>query len=172
MKKELITPLSALRQLVECLDKSLVNLEDATEHFTNSVLSVEGLSTDELDTYTPKERHDILSLIENYTLMSSFLLDHPLVTVIRQIRDESKIKESDTTIMAIKHLIKPDQKYRHYKGGEYTVTSVAANANHPTIDNIHYIGSDGKTWELPIHEFSKRVVVDDSSVNRFTLIQA
>ena len=164
--KEIITPLSSLKNLVECLDKALASLDEAAEHFEIAVLGDDVLDPEMFAKLTEKERTDILSLMENYTLMCNFLIDHPLTTVIKQIRSESKIADTDPCLQAMRVDIEEGQRYRHYKGTIYTIANVARNANTPNITSIHYGGLD-ETWQLPIHEFFKLVEVDGNMVPRF-----
>lgn len=171
MSKELITPLSALRNLTECFDKALVELDQASEHFENSVLNVDALSGDAFDDHTQEQKDEILKLLENYSLMSSFLLEHPLLSVIQQIREEAKLSESNTNVMAITHRIEVGQKFKHYKGTIYEIVSIAQNSNIPTITDIHYTSHDGKIWQLPIHEFCKKITIMDNVIDRFALIK-
>lgn len=169
--KQLITPLSALKNLNNSIDACLVDLDEATEHFQDSVISTELVDPETLAKVSEQERANILQLLESYSLLAGFLLEHPLITLIRQIRDESKIAESDAVVMHIRTGILVGQKYRHYKGTIYTVVSVARNSNHPTIDNIHYTAGDD-VWELPAHEFCKRVFHEGKMISRFTFIPA
>jgi hypothetical protein len=104
MTKELITPLSSLKKLCESFDGALVNLDKATEHFELSVLNVDALSGDMFDGYTQEQKEEILKLLESYSLLAGFLLDHPLLSVIEQIRAEAKLDDSNTNVMAIKHI--------------------------------------------------------------------
>lgn len=170
--KELITPLSALKNLNKSLDNSLIDLDEACEHFQDSVLSTELISAESLDKMKETDKDEILATLESYALLASFLLEHPLLTVIRQIRDESKISDSEAVVMHIKSDIQVGQEYTHYKGTVYQIVSVASNANHPTIDNIHYTSGDGKVWELPAHEFCKRITYNGERVSRFKLVTA
>ena len=171
MSKELITPLSALKNLNSNFDSALIQLDEASTHFEHSVLNVDALTGDEFDKYTQEQKDEILKLLENYSLMSGFLLDHPLLSVIMQIRNEAKLSETNTNVMAIKHTLAVGQKFKHYKGTVYEIVSLAQNSNIPTITNVHYTSGNGKVWELPIHEFCKKITIMEKSIDRFALVK-
>lgn len=168
--KEIITPLSSLKNLVDCLDKALASLDEAADHFEIAVLGDDVLDPEMFAKLTEKERTDILSLMENYTLMCNFLIDHPLTTVIKQIRAESKIADTDPCLQAMRVDVKVGDVFQHYKGTIYSVSGVARNSNSPQVVSIHYFNEfDGTQthWQLPIHEFFKLVEVDGNMVPRF-----
>ena len=163
----IITPETALKELVASFDEALVALDKSGEHFGHAVLNIESA----IEGKTKEQQKELLILIENYVLMSGFLLDHPLLSVIKQIRETSKIAESDTNVMALQHAITKGQCWRHYKGATYTVTSVAKDSNHPYIHIIHYEDESGEnTWSLPVHEFAKMVEWEGQAVPRFKYI--
>ena len=164
----IITPESSLKNLVESLDKVLVHLDEASEHFIGAVLNKEDL-TEDIKMLEDKEKiKDLMSLLENYALMSGFLIDHPLISVIKKIREESKLSETNSSVMAINAHIEEGQEWRHYKGTMYKIVSVAKNSNVPAILDIHYADAVGKTWALPIHEFTKTVMREGKEVLRFS----
>ena len=164
----IITPESSLKNLVESLDKVLVHLDEASEHFIGAVLNKEDL-TEGIKMLEDKEKiKDLMSLLENYALMSGFLIDHPLISVIKKIREESKLSETNSSVMAINAHIEEGQEWRHYKGTMYKIVSVAKNSNVPAILDIHYADAAGKTWALPIHEFTKTVMHEGKEVLRFS----
>lgn len=164
----IITPESSLKELVDSLDKILVLLDEASEHFIGTVLNKEDL-TDDIKKLEDREKiKDLMSLLENYALMSGFLIDHPLISVIKKIREESKLTDTNPAIMAITANIEEGQEWRHYKGTMYKIVSIAKNSNVPTILDIHYSDAMGKTWALPIHEFTKTVMHEGKEVQRFS----
>ena len=162
----IITPERALKGLVESFDAALSNLDDAGIHFGNSILNIEATLEAIKD---EGERKALLALIENYVLMSGFLIDHPLIATIKKIRDTSVIDEADPPVMALNETIAKGQKWRHYKGTIYTIVSVARNSNTPAIQEIHYEDDSGENaWSLPIHEFCKTIKHEGNDVWRFT----
>ena len=163
----IITPESSLKNLVETFDKVLVLLDEASEHFIGTVLNKEDLAEDIKKLEDKEGIKDLMSLLENYALMSGFLIDHPLISVIKKIREESKLSETDPSVMAINAHIEEGQEWKHYKGTIYKIVSVAKNSNVPTILDIHYADALGKTWSLPIHEFTKTVMHEGKEVPRF-----
>lgn len=166
-KSKIITPESSLKQLVDTFDQVLVLLDEASEHFIGTVLNKDDLTEDVKKLEDKEKIKDLMSLLENYALMSGFLIDHPLITVIKQIRSESKVSDTNPTVMAINTHIEVGQYWKHYKGTTYKIVSVAKNANCPTIQDIHYADQMGKTWSLPIHEFIKTVMHEGKEVHRF-----
>ena len=164
----IITPESSLKNLVETFDKVLVLLDEASEHFIGTVLNKEDLAEDIKKLEDKEGIKDLMSLLENYALMSGFLIDHPLISVIKKIREESKLSETNSSVMAINAHIEEGQEWRHYKGTMYTIVSVAKNSNVPAILDIHYADAAGKTWALPIHEFTKTVMHEGKEVLRFS----
>lgn len=163
----IITPESSLKNLVETFDKVLVLLDEASEHFIGTVLNKEDLAEDIKKLEDKEGIKDLMSLLENYALMSGFLIDHPLISVIKKIREESKLAETDPSVMAINAHIEEGQEWKHYKGTIYKIVSVAKNSNVPAILDIHYADAVGKTWALPIHEFTKTVMHEGKEVPRF-----
>lgn len=166
----IITPERAFAGLVESFDAALSNLDDAGVHFGNSILNIEST----LESITNEDdKKAFLAMVENYILMSGFLIDHPLIAVMKKIRDSTVIEESEPPVMAVNNIIFKGQQWRHYKGTVYTIVSVARNANNPAIVEIHYEDDTGENaWSLPIHEFCKMVKHDDIEVYRFTYIKA
>lgn len=164
----IITPERSLKSLVETLDKTLVLLDEASEHFIGTVLNKEDLTEDIKKLENKEHIKELMELLENYALMSGFLIDHPLITVIKKIREESKLSDTNPSVMAIKANIEEGQEWRHYKGTLYKIVSVAKNSNVPTILDIHYADAMGKTWALPIHEFTKTVMHEGKEVLRFS----
>ena len=162
----IITPETALRDLVQSFDEALTALDKSGEHFGHSVLNIETAVAGK----SKEEQKELLLLIENYVMMSGFLLEHPLLEVIRQIRDTSKVHESDPKVMALQHAIKRGQYWKHYKGTIYQVVSVAKDSNLPYIDVIHYEDDKGNTWSLPVHEFSKNVQWEGNTIPRFKYV--
>ena len=68
----IITPESSLKNLVESLDKVLVLLDEASEHFIGTVLNKEDL-TEVIKKLENKEHNkELMELLENYALMSGF----------------------------------------------------------------------------------------------------
>lgn len=166
----IITPESSLKNLVETFDQILVLLDAASEHFVSAVLNKEDLS-DKIKSQEDKEyTKELMDLMENYVLMSGFLIDHPLITTIKQIRDESKLSDTTPQVMAIHANILEGQLWKHYKGTTYKIVSVAQNSNVPTITEIHYCDQIGNTWSLPIHQFTKRVSWEGNEVSRFEFV--
>ena len=84
----IITPESSLKNLVETLDKVLVLLDEASEHFIGTVLNKEDLTEDIKKLEDKEHIKELMELLENYALMSGFLIDHPLISVIKKIREE------------------------------------------------------------------------------------
>lgn len=164
----IVTPETSLKALVESFDKALVNLDDATEHFKLTVLNKEDIAEGIKKQESKEEIRELMELLENYTMMAGFLIDHPLLAVIKQIREKSKLNETDPPVMAINAIIERGQFWKHYKGTTYEIVSVAKNANTPSILDIHYADEGGKTWALPIHEFVKQVTHEGKDVYRFS----
>ena len=167
----IITPESSLKNLVETLDKVLVLLDEASEHFIGTVLNKEDLTEDIKKLEDKEHIKELMELLENYALMSGFLIDHPLISVIKKIREESKLSDTDPSVMAINANIEEGQQWIHYKGTMYKIVSVAKNSNVPSILDIHYVDAMGKTWALPIHEFTKTVMHDGKEVPRFLFLK-
>lgn len=176
--KEILTPYKALKALSDCLDKALTELDAGCEFFEIAMLPM-----DEVQEETNEEKMDeILKEMKGYTLMANFLLEHPLINVIKQIREESKLTEEDTTLLALKHEIEVGQLYRHYKGDVYLVRQLSKDADYPVIEQVTYqalknliaLEENAETkpeiWSLPVSDFSKRVKFDERMVNRFQLI--
>ena len=161
----IITPESSLKNLVETLDKVLVLLDEASEHFIGTVLNKEDLTEDIKKLKDKEHIKELMELLENYALMSGFLIDHPLISVIKKIREESKLSDTDPSVMAINANIEEGQQWIHYMGTMYKIVSVAKNSNAPNILDIHYADAVGKTWALPIHEFTKTVMHDGKEVH-------
>lgn len=164
----IVTPETSLQKLVESFDQILVLLDEASEHFVHVVFDKEEL-TEDIKKQEDKEKiKNLMSLLENYALMSGFLIDHPLITVIKKIRQESKLSDTDPSAMAIHAHIEVGQEWKHYKGTIYKIVSVAKNSNVPAIHDIHYADVSGNTWALPIHEFTKTVMHEGKEVVRFS----
>ena len=162
----ILTGEKAFIALTKSLDAALVNLDAAMEHFEDSVLMEQDLYVEK----TPEEMISFQKYLEGYITMSGFLIDHPLITTIRQIRDTNEVTNTDACICAIKHSFKVGQKWKHYKGNVYTIVSIAKNSDSPHIETIHYTDGD-KVWELSISGFAKKVTVDNVDVPRFTLVE-
>ena len=88
--------------------------------------------------------------------------------IFKKIREESKLSETNSSVMAINAHIEEGQEWRHYKGTMYKIVSVAKNSNVLAILDIHYADAVGKTWALPIHEFTKTVMHEGKEVLRFS----
>lgn len=176
--KEVVTPYSSFTKLVDCLDKALELLDEAGGHFELAVLPM-GEVMAELD---ESKREEFIKEVQGYVLLANFLIDHPLTTVIRQIRDESKVNSEDTAIIALKHEFEVGQIYRHYKGTPYIIRQVSKDANTPIIEYITYQSIDNlaalelggevspEVWTLPVHDFIRRVDWNGKKVNRFQYI--
>lgn len=168
---EIVTPINSVKKLVECFDAALINLDNASDHFETAVLKPTLLEDDIALASDPVKRDEILSLLENYSLMANFLLDHPLLGVIRQIRDERVVDEGHPTYQAYMPNIVAGQTYRHYKGCKYVIDSVSNNSNQPLIMYINYTSGDGRIWTLTSYEFHRMVEWEGKAVPRFTLIE-
>lgn len=176
--KEVITPFGSFKKLSDCIDRALHNLDEACEHFEIAILPMEEL-LDELD---ESKRDEFIKEVKGYVLMANFLIEHPLISVIKQIREESALSENDTNIIALKHTIEVGQVYRHYKGKPYLVRQVSKDSNTPLIEYITYQSVENlaalemdasvkaEVWTLPVHDFIKKVEWDEKKVNRFQYI--
>lgn len=166
----IITHISSLEALVGEFDNALVALENASGHWETTMLNTEDLDVDQSQ-QTPEERIELLKLIENYTIMAGFLIDHPLLALIKQIREESRVEAGSPVMKAFRHDIQRGETYRHYKGDHYTIVCVAKHANVPQLDMITYTKDNKELWCLPVHEFCKIVKnQDDVEVWRFALV--
>lgn len=176
--KEIVTPYSSFTKLIDCLDKALVTLDEACPHFELAILPMDDIM-EEMD---ESKKEEFLKEVQGYVLLANFLIDHPLISVIRQIREESVVDKEDTSILAIKHEFEVGQIYRHYKGKPYLIRQVSKDSNTPLIKYITYqsvenlceleLGKDVKpeVWTLPVHEFIRRVEWEGKKVNRFQYI--
>lgn len=164
------TPISALEAMNQCFDQALQQLDIASEHFALAVLPAEDyLSPDGIPEGEDKDH--VMFLIENYALQSGFLLDHPLLAVIRQIREESSVSDDQPSVMAIEHRLRVDQIFTHYKGSRYRITAISKDANSPLVEYISYQDLDPtkpQVWTLPLYEFTKSVMWENERVSRFT----
>lgn len=177
-KNKVATPFEAFKELNNCLDKTLTTLDEACPHFELAVLPL----GETLEEMKPEQKEEFTKEVRAYTLMMDFLLQHPLLTVVKQIREESKVTEDDTSILAIKHNIKKGQIYRHYKGTPYLVQAVSKDSNDPRLIQITYQAisniadielnpeTEPEVWSLPIWEFSQRITWNGELVNRFQYI--
>lgn len=166
----IVTPETSLKAMVHAMDQALVQLDEAAEHFVVTVLDKQDLAADIKAMEDKAKIRELMDLVENYVLMSGFLIDHPLITVIKEIRDKSKLAETTPMVMAVTANIVEGQLWKHYKGKTYKVTSVAKDANTPQITQIHYTDEMGNTWALPIHQFCRMVEWEGKEVPRFEFI--
>lgn len=60
--------------------------------------------------------------------------------------------------------------YRHFKGGEYTVTGVAINSEDLSEWVEYTSNTDGLKWIRPLEQFLDTKEVDGESVPRFTYL--
>lgn len=176
--KEIATPYGSFTKLVDCLDRVLHILDEATEHFELAVLPMDTI----LEEVDETKREEILKEVKSYVLMSGFLIDHPLISVIQQIRAESTLHEDDTNLKALKHDIKVGQIYRHYKGKPYLIRQVSKDSNTPVVGYITYQSVENlaalevdpsveaEVWTLTVHDFIKKVEWEGKNVNRFQYI--
>lgn len=176
--KELVTPYGSFVKLVDCLDKVLHMLDEATEHFEIAVLPMDTI----LEEVDESKREEILKEIKSYALMSGFLIDHPLISVIQQIRAESALHEDDTNLKAVRHDIKVGQIYRHYKGKPYLIRQVSKDSNNSVVSYITYqsvenlaaleadSSVEAEVWTLTVSDFIKKVEWEGKKVNRFQYI--
>lgn len=74
------------------------------------------------------------------------------------------------------HVI-PGSRYRHYKGGEYTVVACAHLETNPTevyvVYRMEYATQDfplGTVWIRPFADFTATVSVDGKNILRFTQV--
>lgn len=157
-----------LAKFNELFDSICVKLDDAQDPFTRTVLPMDVM---ELDESVVGNKDQLLEDITSYTLLTAYVVDHPLIQIIKQIRDESVVTEDDTLVLHLKDKIDVGQIYTHYKGTDYLISSIAYDSNNPKIKHIHY--TDGiKTWSLTLAEFCKRVEFEGKMVNRFQIKSA
>jgi len=70
------------------------------------------------------------------------------------------------------------KRYRHYKGGEYTVLAIARMESDPTIECVVYraeyespdYGKD-TVWIREKGIFEEKIMVDGKEIDRFTCIE-
>lgn len=176
--KDIATPYGSFVKLVDCLDRALHTLDEACEHFELAVLPMDTV----LEEVDATKREEILKEIKSYVLMSGFLIDHPLISVIQQIRGEAVLDEDDTNLKALKHEIEVGQIYRHYKGKPYLIRQVSKDSNTPlityityqSVENLAAIEADSsveaEVWTLTVSDFIKKVEWEGKKVNRFQYI--
>lgn len=176
--KDITTPYGSFVKLVDCLDRTLHTLDEACEHFELAVLPMDTV----LEEVDETKREEILKEIKSYVLMSGFLIDHPLISVIQQIRAESTLHEDDTNLKAVRHDIKVGQIYRHYKGKPYLIRQVSKDSNNSVVSYITYQSVENLTaleadssveaevWTLTVSDFIKKVEWEGKKVNRFQYI--
>lgn len=63
-----------------------------------------------------------------------------------------------------------NRRYRHYKGGEYTVLCVGTQEA-TGVPQVVYAGADSKVWIRPLDEFLSDVQVDGRQEQRFYWIR-
>lgn len=63
-------------------------------------------------------------------------------------------------------------RYRHYKGGLYTLVCEAKLESDPGVTMIVYRAADGSVWVRPSTVFFEEVQVDGRMVPRFTQIES
>ena len=66
----------------------------------------------------------------------------------------------------------PLGKYRHFKGGEYELISIARDSENPDRFLAVYraLYGDGDTWVRPLDMFVGMVLVDGAEISRFSKI--
>ncbi len=71
----------------------------------------------------------------------------------------------------------PGARYRHYKGGEYTIVGLAHMEARPeevcVVYRMEYDTPDfkiGTLWVRPIEEFVESVIIDGVTRERFALV--
>ncbi len=71
----------------------------------------------------------------------------------------------------------PGKRYRHYKGGEYTVLHIGRLESDPgeeyVVYRMEYDAPDyprGTVWLRKRSNFEERITIDGVSVQRFTLL--
>lgn len=151
-----------LNEILEALDK-------ASEEFCVVVLPFDEISQAQPESELADK---VVPELKQYALMSSYLIQHPLLEVIKKIRDEQVVDENDSFLQVVKRNVKAGQAYKHYKGDVYRVKSVSRNANTPMILMVTYYNPlhPEDLWTLDIGEFCKKVVNEKGErVNRFTL---
>jgi len=69
-------------------------------------------------------------------------------------------------------MIKVGERYRHFKGGEYEVVSIAKNCDNENQLVVVYraLYGDGEVWVRLLEEFIGYKEVDGKMVKRFELI--
>ena len=62
-------------------------------------------------------------------------------------------------------------KYRHFKGGEYELVSIAKNSE--TLEDMAVYRSlkDGAVWVRPLSMWEERVEYQGKTLSRFTFIE-
>ena len=65
----------------------------------------------------------------------------------------------------------PGSKYRHYKGGIYTIVCLARLEENPNKRVVIYTDKDGVNWSRPETNFFSQVTDNDGKrVDRFKLL--
>lgn len=65
--------------------------------------------------------------------------------------------------------IRPSQRYKHYKGGLYTIVCLATHTE-TKEQLVVYTDAFGAYWARPYDMFGELVIQDGKSVPRFALI--
>lgn len=166
MTDNVITPYKSMLEFNRKVDSALVLLDEASEDFKHAVLPSD---YDELSKLSPN-KDDLVRDIKSYCLLTSFLVDHPLINILKDIRDQSQVTLDGTSMLAYTHNIRVGQRYMHYKGTEYTIVAVSKDSDNPVIEMITYKDDQNNFWTLPSHAFSRRVHVDGVVLERFMLV--
>lgn len=166
MTGSIITPYKSLLEMNGKIDSALFLLDEASEHFQHAVLPRE---MEELEKLNPN-KDDLVKDIRSYCLLTNFLIEHPLIVILKEIRDKKVLREDDTVLKAYTHNIKVGERYIHYKGKHYTVVAVSKDSDNPSVEMITYKDDENNYWTLPSHAFARRVHVDGVELSRFTLI--
>jgi hypothetical protein len=72
----------------------------------------------------------------------------------------------------------PGKRYRHYKGGEYTILTIARMEGDPNVECVVYraeyespdFGKD-TVWIREKGMFEEKIMVDGKEIDRFTCIE-
>jgi hypothetical protein len=68
------------------------------------------------------------------------------------------------------------KRYRHYKGGEYTVLAISRMEKNPEELYVAYRAEyttefgDATVWLRPLVEFEEQIKLDEKMVDRFLMI--
>lgn len=91
MTKKILLPIDHLKSFSDKVDRALEILDSACEDFDYAFFDVRDLESKDVKDYN--HAMELKAEFERYAILTSILIDHPLVKLIQSIREEHRVDD-------------------------------------------------------------------------------